>query len=210
MENIFIEAENTMYRRKLNESSSMRNETIKVIKNALYSKSEIEEAHNRNVGKLCGEIAQAMELSEETINEMITAGSLHDIGKIGMDEKMLDKLSPFTEDEWIEYKRHPEKGYQILKASSEFSQVAQYVLCHHERMDGLGYPRGIAGEEIPIQARILSIADSYDSMMNPRGYQETMDEDSVIKKIMENAGTQFDKTVAKAFVEKVLNKPWNQ
>jgi diguanylate cyclase (GGDEF)-like protein/PAS domain S-box-containing protein len=205
MESLFIEAENTMYRHKLNESSSMRNETIKIITQTLYSKSKIEE-HNRRVGKLCGEIAEAMEMSEEAVNEMITAGSLHDIGKIGMDEKMLDKLDPFTEEEWIEYMRHPEKGYQILKASSEFSQVAQYVLCHHERMDGLGYPRGISGEDIPIQARILSLADSYDSMMNPRGYQEMMDENTVVKKIIEETGTHFDQTVVRAFVERVLQK----
>lgn len=210
MESIFIEAENMMYRRKLNESSSMRNETIKIITQALYSKSKIEEEHNRRVGKLCGEIAKAMEMSEEAVNEMITAGSLHDIGKIGMDEKMLDKLGPFTEEEWTEYKRHPEKGYQILKASSEFSQVAQYVLCHHERMDGHGYPRGISGEDIPIQARILSLADSYDSMMNPRGCQEAMDENSIVNKIIEETGTHFDQAVVRAFVEKVLNKPWNQ
>ena len=209
MESIFIEAENAMYRHKLNESSSMRNETIKIIKQALYSKSKVEEEHNIRVGRLCGEIAKAMEMSEDAVNELITAGSLHDIGKIGMDEKMLGKLDTFTEDEWVEYMRHPEKGYQILKASSEFSQVAQYVLCHHERMDGQGYPRGMAGVDIPIQSRILSLADAYDCMMNPRGNQERLNESSVIERLMKNAGSQFDENITSVFVERVLHKSWN-
>jgi diguanylate cyclase (GGDEF)-like protein/PAS domain S-box-containing protein len=204
MESIFIEAENTMYRRKLNESSSMRNETIKIITHALYTKNHTEEAHSRRVGRLCGKIAEAMEMSEEAINEIITAGFLHDIGKIGMEEKLLSKAEPFSEEEWEEYRRHSEKGYQILKASSEFAQVAQYVLCHHEQMDGQGYPRGIAGEDIPIQSRILRLADAFDTMVHPRGYEEVMTKEDAIRRIRELAGTEFDLQIAELFATKVL------
>jgi diguanylate cyclase (GGDEF)-like protein/PAS domain S-box-containing protein len=204
MESIFIEAENTMYRRKLNESNSMRNETIKIITHALYTKNHAEEAHSRRVGRLCGSIAEAMEMSEEAINEIITAGFLHDIGKIGMDEKLLRKSEPFSEEEWEEYKRHSEKGYQILKASSEFAQVAQYVLCHHEQMDGLGYPRGISGDNIPVQSRILRLADAYDTMTNPRGYEEAMTQAEAIESILQNTGTQFDSQIARIFIDNVL------
>lgn len=204
MEGIFIEAENTMYRRKLNESSSMRNETIKIITNALYTKNQAEEAHSRRVGRLCGSIAEAMEMSEEAMNEIITAGVLHDIGKIGMDKKLLHKSEPLSEEEWEEYKRHSEKGYQILKASSEFAQVAQYVLCHHEQMDGQGYPRGISGENIPVQSRILRLADAYDTMMNPRGYEKAMTQADAVENILQHAGTQFDPQIVSVFLEKVL------
>ncbi|QOX64869.1 PAS domain S-box protein [Anoxybacterium hadale] len=204
MESIFIEAENTMYRRKLNESNSMRNETIKIITHALYTKNHTEEEHSRRVGRLCGKIAEAMELSEEAINEIITAGFLHDIGKIGMEEKLLRKAEPFSQEEWAEYKRHSEKGYQILKASSEFAQVAQYVLCHHEQMDGQGYPRGIVGEDIPIQSRILRLADAYDTMVHPRGSAEAMTKEEVTRSIRESAGTEFDVQIAELFLEKVL------
>ncbi|WP_175562041.1 PAS domain S-box protein [Anaerocolumna xylanovorans] len=210
MENVFVEAENTMYQHKLNESSSMRNKTIKIITQVFYSKSKREEAHNKRVGKLSGEIAKAMGMREEDINEVITAGSLHDIGKIGMEEKLFEKQEPLTEQEWIEYKRHPEIGYQILKSSNEFTHIAQYVLCHHERTDGLGYPRGIIEKDIPIQARILSLADAYDRMLNPRTYKKGMGEEAAVREIIKNAGTQFDETVARIFVEKVLHKPWRE
>lgn len=209
MESIFVEAENAMYRHKLNESSSMRNETLKIITQVFYSKSKKEEAHNKRVGRLCGEIAKAMDMSEEAVNEIITAGSLHDIGKIGLEEKIFEKQDPLTEVEWTEYKRHPEIGYQILKSSNEFTQIAQYVLCHHERMDGGGYPRGIRGNDIPLQARILSLADAYDRMLYPRTYQEPMDEEAVIREIAGNAGTQFDEAIARIFVEKVLERNWS-
>lgn len=207
---VFIEAENAMYRHKLNESSSMRNKTIKIITQVFYNKSKSEEEHNKRVGKLSGEIARAMDMNEEAVNEIITAGSLHDIGKIGIDEKLLYKQEPFTEQEWVEYKRHPEIGYQILKSSAEFTQIAQYVLCHHERMDGTGYPRGIPGHAIPVQARIISIADAYDTMLNPRAYQVKRDEEAAVHTIKKNAGTKFDGAIARIFVEKVLCKPWNR
>lgn len=210
MEDIFVEAENTMYQHKLNESSSIRNETIKIITQVFYSKSKREEEHNKRVGELCGEIAKAMGMREEDIKEVITAGALHDIGKIGMEEKLFEKQEPLTEQEWIEYKRHPEIGYQILKNSNEFTKIAQYVLCHHERADGSGYPRGIAGEDIPVQARILSLADAYDRMQSPRTGKSGMGEEAAVREIIKNAGTQFDEAVARFFVEKVLQNPWNQ
>lgn len=208
MENIFVEAENAMYRHKLNESSSMRNETLKIITQVFYRKSKEEEAHNKRVGRLCGKIGRAMGMSEESVNELITAGSLHDIGKIGIEEKLFKKQNPLTETEWVEYKRHPEIGYQILKSSNEFTQIAQFVLCHHERMDGKGYPRGIKGNDIPLQARILSLADAYDRMLYPREYQEPMEEEAVIKEIAANAGSQFDEAIARIFIEKVLKRNW--
>jgi HD-GYP domain-containing protein (c-di-GMP phosphodiesterase class II) len=121
-----------------------------------------------------------------------------------MDEKLLRKSEPFSEEEWEEYKRHSEKGYQILKASSEFAQVAQYVLCHHEQMDGLGYPRGISGDNIPVQSRILRLADAYDTMTNPRGYEEAMTQAEAIESILQNTGTQFDSQIARIFIDNVL------
>jgi diguanylate cyclase (GGDEF)-like protein/PAS domain S-box-containing protein len=207
---VFIEAENAMYRFKLSESSSMRHKTIQLITNALYGKNKEEEKHNKRVGELCRKLAGAAGLHEEEINELETAGFLHDIGKIAMDERLLYKSEPYTEAEWDEVKRHPEKGCQILKASNELAQIAQYVLCHHECMDGTGYPRGIKGEEIPLQARIISIADAYDIMTNRRGYHKRMDEAAAIEEIRNKAGTEFDAELARLFVEKVLQKQWHQ
>lgn len=208
IESIFIEAENVMYRYKLNESNSMRNKTIQLITNALFEKNKEEKEHNNRVGELCKRIALEAGLNEEEANELATAGFLHDIGKIAMDEALLYKVEPYTQEEWTEVKRHPEKGYQILKASNELSQIANYVLCHHERMDGGGYPRGMKGEEIPLQSRILSIADAYDTMTMPRGYHKRVEQDFAVNELKKNSGTQFDEELAKLFVEKVLQKEW--
>ena len=203
MENIFIEAENTMYRNKLNESSSMRNETIKIITHALYTKKGVAD-HSKRVGKLCGKIAEKLGMSEEAVNELITAGYLHDIGKVGMEKSYPAKSDSIDSEQWEEYKRHSEKGYQILKASNEFTQVAQYVLSLHERWDGLGFPRGISGENIPIQSRILLVADAYDAMVHPRENEEAISEEDAAEILQKCAGSQFDPEIVRTLVEQVL------
>ncbi len=203
-ESIFIDAENSMYRQKLSESNSVRSEAIKIITQAFYNKNQEEEAHNKRVGQLCGKIARAMDMRDEAVDEMISAGRLHDIGKINMNQKLLTKSEPLTPQERGEYQRHPETGYQILKASAEFAQIAQYILSHHEWMDGSGYPRGIAGDEIPLQSRILSVADQFDSLVHPRGKQAGMTPEAALEDIKGRVGTQFDGNVVRAFEEKVL------
>ena len=147
-----------------------------------------------------------MDLDKETTNDIATAGFFHDIGKISVNKKILLKTMPLTEDEWVELKRHPEKGYQILKSSAEFAQAAQYVLCHHERIDGQGYPQGLSGEDIPLPAKILTVADAYHSMANAREYHKKLDQKEVIEELKRNAGTQFDVFVTHVFIEKVLHK----
>ena len=205
-ERIFIDAENAMYRQKLSESNKVRSEAIKVITQAFYSKNQEEEAHNKRVGQLSGKIARAMDMREDAVKEMVTAGDLHDIGKINMDQKLLAKSAPFTPQEQKEYERHPETGYQILKASAEFTQIAQYILSHHEWMDGSGYPRGLAGEEIPLQSRILSVADAFDSLTCPRGDHIGMNPAAAMEDLKKRGGTQFDGNVVRALEEKVLNR----
>lgn len=205
-EGIFVDAENAMYRQKLSESNKVRSEAIKVITQVFYDKNREEEAHNKRVGQLSGKIAGAMDMSEEAVREIITAGDLHDIGKINMDQKLLTKSPPFTPQEQEEYERHPETGYQILKASAEFAQIAQYVLSHHEWMDGSGYPRGLAGEEIPLQSRIISVADAFDSMVCPRGDHIGMSPAAAIEDLKKRGNTQFDGNVVRAFEEKVVSQ----
>jgi HD-GYP domain-containing protein (c-di-GMP phosphodiesterase class II) len=155
---------------------------------------------------LCKELAIAMELGEDIIHHVTVAGFYHDIGKIGLDKHIISKKEPMTEEEWIQFRRHPEKGYQILKSSAEFAQAAQYVLSHHERMDGEGYPQGISGEDIPLPARILSVADAYDTMRNPRGYHEKWSREEAVGELIKHAGTQFDETVVRVFVTMVLGQ----
>lgn len=198
---IFRQAEDHMYKNKLHESTSMRNETIRVITKALHEKSKNEQAHCERVSKFCGEMGKALGMNASEINELITAGLLHDIGKIGVDLCLLNKSENLTDKEWVEVRQHPEIGYQILKSVSEFASIAEYVLYHHERIDGTGYPRGIKGVEIPWQSRIICIVNAYDRMTN---YNKEMNELEAIEELRRNAGTQFDRTLVEVFVKKIL------
>lgn len=200
MTGIFKKAEDNMYRRKLSESSSMRNRTIKVITKTLYEKNEREQQHSARVSQLCEMIGVALDLSLEDINELRTVGLMHDIGKITIDDYILEKKEALNEAEWLEIKRHVETGYRILSSINEYAQLAEYVLAHHERWDGGGYPKGLRGNSIPIAARIIAIADSYDAMTSNRPYRKAMSKDAAINEIIKNSGTQFDPELVKTFM----------
>ncbi len=145
-------------------------------------------------------------MSEEATNSLELAGMLHDIGKIGIDDKILKKREELTESDRKEIQRHPEIGYQILRSSNEFSHVAAFILSHHEQLDGKGYPRGIMGSEIPYESKIIAIAEAYDSMVNNTDYQEAMSEDRAIQILIDNSKTKFDPEITRVFIEKVLGK----
>jgi putative nucleotidyltransferase with HDIG domain len=206
MEEVFKKAEDFMYRRKLYESSSMRYKTITLIINTLYEKNKREEEHSRRVGYLCKQIATALGLGQENINELQTAGLMHDIGKISVSEDVLNKDSSLSDSEWSEIKRHPEIGYNILRSVTEYASLAEYVLAHHERWDGKGYPKGLKGELIPLQARIIGLADSYDMMTSERPYGIRLSREEAVKEIIECSGKQFDPELVKVFIEKVFAK----
>lgn len=204
MENIFTEAENFMYRKKLLESKSMKSETIKLITKSLYEKDFREEDHCQRVSSICKNIGFAMGLSADEINDLGILGLLHDIGKICVNEKTLNKKGKLSAVDWTAIKRHPEIGYQILRSVNEFSHIAEYVLCHHERPDGKGYPRGLRDHQIPLQAKILSVAEAYDCMININGYKKNTSKQEAVKELLKNAGTQFDEEVVRVLVDVVL------
>lgn len=204
IENIYMQAEDKMYRNKFFESSSMRSDTIEIITKTLYEKNKEEQLHCERVSKLCEAIGRALRLSSSDIGELRMAGLMHDIGKIGIDQRLLTKNRRFSDEEWSDIKRHPEIGYQILKSIGELSPIAEYVLYHHERVDGGGYPRGIVNTEIPIQSKIISIANAYDRMTEYCYQRSQLSKAEAIREIYANVGTQFDKNIAKIFVKKVL------
>lgn len=201
MENIFTEAENFMYRKKLLESKSMKSETIKLITKSLYEKDFREEDHCQRVSNICKNIGLAMGLPTDEINDLGILGLLHDIGKICVNEKTLNKKGRLSNVDWVAIKRHPEIGYQILRSVNEFAHIAEYVLCHHERPDGNGYPRGLKDHQIPLHAKILSVAEAYDCMININGYKKNITKKGAIKELLRNAGTQFDEEVVKVMVK---------
>ncbi len=205
IEKIFSQAEDYMYKRKLLESASMKSEMITLITRSLYEKDKSEQLHSERVADLCKKTAQVMNFEGYQIAEIELLGMLHDIGKIGLDQSVLKDNKTLSEKEWKEIKKHPETGYHILKSVSEFSHIAEYVLCHHERPDGKGYPRGVKGCDIPIQSRILCIAEAYDSMTQNH-YKEPISGTEAINKLIINSGTQFDEEIVKIFIEKVIRQ----
>ena len=205
---VYIQAEDQMYRHKLSESTSMKRETLKLITKSLYEKNRTEKLHCERVSELCKNIGRALKLSQEDISELGLVGVVHDIGKIGIAEKILSKAGKLETTEWVEIQRHPEIGYQILRSVNEFSHLADFVLAHHERMDEKGYPRGLQGKEIPLQSRILSIAEAFDAMSSDSGYKGRLSEEAAVTELVKNAGTQFDANLVQVFVEKVLGRVW--
>jgi len=205
---ILKSAEDYMYQKKILNSSSKRNGIIKSILNALLVKSPREEAHSKRVSLICAAIAKAYGLKADAIEELRTAGELHDIGKIAVDETILGKTGKLTNAEWVEIKRHPETGYRLLSATSEFNNIAEYIFQHHERWDGTGYPKKLKGESILWQARVIAIADAYDAMTSDRSYRKGLSEAVAVAEIKKHAGTQFDPEIARIFIEKVLNRRW--
>jgi diguanylate cyclase (GGDEF)-like protein len=204
IQEIYKRAEDDMYRHKLYESASIKNKTIELIMNTLYEKSSREMLHSRRVSEICKSIAIEMKLSKDAVNQIGAAGLMHDIGKMGIDEKILNKKGLLDFEEWQEIQRHPEIGYRILSSSNEFSEMSKYVYEHHERWDGKGYPKKLKREEISIQARIIGVADAYDAMTCDRTYRKGLSQTEAIFELRKNAGTQFDPEVTRVFIEKVL------
>ena len=205
IEEIFKKAEEHMYKKKLFESPSMRGKTLKAIINALYEKDKREEQHSHGVSELCERMGNALCLPEEEIQELKTIGLLHDIGKIAIEESILNKPGKLTDDEWEEIKRHPEIGYRLLNTVNDMSVMAGYVLCHHERWDGSGYPKGLKGAAIPLQSRIIAVADTYNAMTSERSYRGALPETFALEELRKNAGLQFDPELVRIFIEKVLD-----
>lgn len=202
--NIYKRAEEYMYRRKLFESTSMRYKTIEVIMNTLCEKNIREQKHSKRVSELSGLIGLALNLSKSRIKEIETAGLMHDIGKTAIDDKILNKPDKLDKYERDEIRRHPEIGYRILSSVNEYALLAKYVLAHHERWDGKGYPEGLKGKDIPLVSRIIAVADSYDAMTNDRPYRKALDKKVAIQEIIDNSEIKYDPEIVKVFIEKVL------
>lgn len=199
-------AEDDMYRHKLYESSSVKSKTIDLIMNALYAKSRREMLHSKRVGELCKLIASEMNLDKDIISQMGIAGLMHDIGKMGIDENILNKEGKLTTAEFQEIQRHPEIGFRILSSSDDLLEISRYVFEHHERWDGKGYPKNLIGREISLQARIIGVADAFDAMICDRSYRKGLSEDQAVAEIRRCSGTQFDPAVVDVLLEKVLKR----
>lgn len=198
---IFKVAEDDMYNLKLSQTASMRTNTINIIMKTLFEKSEREEKHSKRVSEFCVKMGNKLQLSSQEISELRVASTMHDIGKIAVDISILNKPGKLSDIEWLEVKRHPEVGYRILNSITEFAHLAKIVLCHHERWDGTGYPKRIAGESIPLMARIIGVADAYDAMTVGRPYRDPLSFEAAKKELKDHRGTQFDPKIVDVFLD---------
>jgi HD-GYP domain-containing protein (c-di-GMP phosphodiesterase class II) len=184
------------------DSSRARYETIiDRLCGAVGMRDSVTDEESQRISRLASVLVRQMRVPTDQVKLVDQAAALRDVGKQGVAQSVLMKEEDFTERDWAEMKRHPEIGYEILREISFLSEVADVVRCHHERFDGQGYPRGVAGDRIPLAARILAVLDAYVAMTSQRPYRKTRSHEDAIQEILRNAGTQFDPEIVRAFTE---------
>jgi diguanylate cyclase (GGDEF)-like protein len=178
---------------------SLHRSTVLALAEVIDGREHGSTEHSQRVGRYAAAIAEALGLPDDVIELVRFGGIVHDIGKIGVPDKILRKPGWLTDDEWDEVQRHPEIAARILRGAN-FEDVSGWVHAHHERPDGSGYPRGLAGGEIPLEARILAVADAYEAMRSHRVYRPALTPPAARAELKRCAGTQFDERVVATFI----------
>ncbi|MEA4864948.1 MAG: diguanylate cyclase [Sphaerochaeta sp.] len=206
-EDTFKTAEDVMYQNKLASSLSFKKQVISSLLERLFSQDPTLEEHSRKVADLAGSFARVLGYQEHEIQELRLAGTYHDLGKIAISPAIIKKSSSeMTRSENLEFKRHAEIGYNILRSVGEYASFSVAVLHHHERWDGNGYPQGLKHEAIPQEAQILAIANTYADFVGPRLHGGSVSEEEAIAVLRERKNTQFNPDLIETFITKVLNK----
>lgn len=204
LEAIIKQAEDYMYKRKLLEHKSSHSVILSSIKATLHEKSHETLEHAERLTCLSQEMGRKLKLSQQELDDLVLVSTLHDIGKVGVDDRILNKPDKLNEEEWAEMREHSEIGYRIAMSSPDFVPIADYILSLHEHWDGTGYPQGIKGDKIPLLSRIVSIVDAFDAMTEDRPYRTAMSKEAAAMEIKRSAGTLFDPKLVKIFLDKVL------
>lgn len=182
-------------------------DTIATLAKTVEAKDVYTSGHSERVTNVALAIADEMNLSAEKKSIIARSGLLHDIGKIGLSDSVLNKKEKLTEDEWKAIKLHPLKAFEILRPLKFLAAVRDVIASHHEHYDGSGYPYGLKGKEIPIEAMILAVADSFDAMNSKRAYREPLDKDDIISELTKLRGITYCPDVIDAFLSLLKNKP---
>lgn len=197
-------ADANMYHNKLKNKSKVKNMTLYNLTQSNYSNIRHEEDHVERVSNLVASMYSSIGKTDEEVAVLKKVVKYHDIGKIIVPKDILNKQDKLTEEEYKKVMEHSRASYQILTTFQECGGYADAILYHHERMDGKGYPLGISGYQIPLEARIIAIADAYDSMTSDRPYRQAMTKDEAIEELIRYAGTQFDSSLVEIFINEVI------
>lgn len=200
-------ADDAMNREKLHSNNSTRNSQVQILTKALEFRDFITEGHAERVQELILATGRLAGLSEQKLSDLKLFAQFHDIGKVGIPDHILFKKGRLTEEEWKIMRAHSEIGYRIAQAAPDIFPIADWILKHHENWDGSGYPLGLKGEEIPLECRLLAVADTFDAMTNDRPYRKARTVEEAIQEIIRCSGTQFDPEVVELFLKTIRSLP---
>ncbi|MDR3591056.1 MAG: diguanylate cyclase [Negativicutes bacterium] len=201
LQQVLIQADNYMYREKLHQSRAFQDDFGRTVIRLLESRDFMPEGHAERMQDMAVKLAQKIGLPKKKIVNLSLLARFHDIGKVGVPDWILTKPGPLTLEESKEMQGHCDIGYRIARSSPDLLPIAEWVLKHHEWWNGMGYPLGLSGEEIPVECRILAIVDAFDAMTNDRPYRSAMQRSAAVAELRRCAGTQFDPTLVEQFLE---------
>lgn len=204
MSELFKNADNQMYREKLQSSQKVRNHLIQSMLNRLHKHQYFRAEYTAHLLQLVEELGQHLDLPENKMAQLRLLAQFHNIGKVAIADSLLEKKEPLTPEELLEIRRHSEIGHRISQTTPELVPISDYILKHHERWDGTGYPLGLSGQSIPLESRILALADSYLAMSIDRPYRKALSKEQIIQELQKGSGTQFDPMLADTFLKKLL------
>lgn len=208
LRDIYKEADNRMYRTKLQRSGSAHSAVVNTLLKALQARDNLTEGHGERMRMLVALLGRELKLSEITLTNLQLLARFHDIGKVGIPDRILFKKGSLTEEEYREMQRHSEIGQRIALASPELSSLADLILKHHEYWDGSGYPFGLKGEQIPLECRIIALVDAYDTMTHDRPYSRAISSQEALQEIARCSGTQFDPSITALFLKLLGYSGW--
>jgi len=187
--------------------------SLKALTRSIDAKDKYTRGHSERVALISRWIAERLAehqyLKQDQIHRIYLAGLLHDVGKIGIEESVLRKKGKLSQQEWDCIKKHPSIGAGILRGIKQMRDIVPAVLCHHERIDGKGYPDGLTGDEIPLTGKIVGLADSFDAMTSKRSYREAKTVEDALAEIEKSLGTQFDERIGRIFLESDVYQLWD-
>ncbi|MCL6639107.1 MAG: PAS domain S-box protein [Firmicutes bacterium] len=205
LSDLFKEADNNMYREKLHRSKIVRSAAVQALVKALEARDFFAGGHADRLCKLAVSLATAVGLPERRLAGLRLLAKFHDLGKVGIPDRILFKTSPLSPEEVNEMKRHCEIGHRIAQSAPDLAPIADWILKHHEWWNGGGYPLGLKGEAIPLECRILAIADAYDAMTSDRPYRKAVTHEEAVAELKKCSGTQFEPFLVNMFI-KTLEK----